>query len=343
MEIGILGLPLSGKSSLFEIMTGVKSTDMHGEKCVRALASVPDDRFADLVNIYQPAKVSPAQITFIDVNAQGKNSWEAVRQNLSSADGLVHIIDGFSVATVQESAAAYRKLEDELILSDLMIIEKRLEKLIKMPKNIVKPQDLSQIDILNRAKTHLEDGKPLRSIGLTEEQIFSLRSFSFWTIRPVLICLNLREDGMSLLEAFMTECAPDAPVIGICCLIEAELTDLSPADQKEYLTSMGIEEAAFPKIIRRAFSLLNRVSFFTVGEDEVKAWVIPSQTKAPKAASTIHKDFERGFIKAEVCAYDDFAACGKTLAGVKSAGKLRLEGKEYIVKDGDIITFRFNV
>jgi len=137
--------------------------------------------------------------------------------------------------------------------------------------------------------------------------------------------------------------APEAPAIGICCLVEAELAALAPEDRKDYLASMGIDEPAFPKIIRTAFSLLNRVTYFTVGEDEVKAWVIPAQTKAPKAAAAIHKDFERGFIKAEVCAYDDFMACGKTLAGVKAAGKLRLEGKDYIVKDGDIITFRFNV
>jgi GTP-binding protein YchF len=343
MEIGILGLPLSGKSTLFEIMTGIKGGDMHGEKCVRGLAAVPDKRFSELVDIFKPVKVSPAQITFIDVNAQGKNSWDSLRQTLSSVDGLLHMVDGFSVDTAKDCAASFRKLEDELILSDLIIIEKRLEKLVKMPKNIIKPEDITQIDILKQAKTHLEEGRPFRAIGLTDEQIFSLRSFSFWTIRPELVCVNLAEDRMSLMETFMADVTPDVPTIGICCFIEAELIDLSPEDRKEYLASMGIEEPAFPKIIRTAFSLLNRISFFTVGEDEVKAWVIPARTKAPKAAATIHKDFERGFIKAEVCAYDDFIACGGTLAGTKSAGKLRLEGKEYIVKDGDIITFRFNV
>lgn len=343
MEIGIIGLPLSGKSTLFQIMTGLKSSDLHGEKCIRGLASVPDDRLTDLSRIYEPAKTTPAQITFIDVNAQGKSSWEAVRQNLSSADALLHIVDGFSVEKAEESAAAYRKLEDELVISDLLIIEKRLEKLSKMPKNIVKPQDIAQGELFGRAKIHLEEGRPMRSLGLTHEEAFSVRSFSFWTIRPEMICVNLREDRMSLMDDFMRACQPEVPAIGICCLIEAELADLSQADQKEYLSSMGIEEPAFPAVIRQAFSLLNRVSFFTVGEDEVKAWVIPANTKAPKAAGTIHNDFERGFIKAEVCSYDDFVASGKTMASVKSAGKLRLEGKEYIVKDGDIITFRFNV
>jgi GTP-binding protein YchF len=343
MEIGILGLPLSGKSTLFEIMTGIKGGEAHGEKCARGLAAVPDDRFSELAALFKPVKVSPAQITFIDVNAQGKNSWDSLRQNLSSVDGLLHIVDGFSVDTVKACTAACRKLEDELVLSDLIIIEKRMEKLVKMPKNIVKPQDIAQMDILTQAKLHLEEGKPLRTLGLTDEQIFSLRSFSFWTIRPELICVNLAEDRMSMMEAFMADAAPEAPTIGICCLVEAELADLAPEDRKDYLASMGIDEPAFPKIIRTAFSLLNRVTYFTVGEDEVKAWVIPAQTKAPRAAAAIHKDFERGFIKAEVCAYDDFMACGKTLAGAKAAGKLRLEGKEYIVKDGDIITFRFNV
>jgi len=169
-----------------------------------------------------------------------------------------------------------------------------------------------------------------------------LRSFSFWTIKPELIVLNVAEDNMSFADDFAADAHLPEPVMGICCKIEAELAGLSGEDQKEFLLSLGLAEPAFGRIIRAAFSLLGRISFFTVGEDEVKAWVIPAQTKAPRAAGTIHNDFERGFIKAEVMHFDDFMTYGSA-AQLKAAGKLHLEGKEYIVQDGDIITFRFNV
>jgi len=343
MEMGILGLPQSGKSTLFEIMTGVKSNTLHNETCLRGQAAVPDERFDQLVKIYEPVKVSPAKVPFVDVHAVGEHPWESVRQNLSGADGILHVVDGFSLPDVRLSIDSYRKLEDELILSDLLIIEKKLERLTKMSKKALSPQDISQVEILPRLKDVLEAGKPLRSASLTETEVFSLRSFSFWSIKPELVVINVAEDNMSLADAFAGEAGLTEPVMGICCKIEAELAGLDAADQKEFLASLGIAEPAFGRIIRGAFSLLGRISFFTVGEDEVKAWVIPEGTKAPKAAGAIHNDFERGFIKAEVMHYDDFIACGKTAAGVKSAGRMRLEGKEYIVKDGDMITFRFNI
>jgi ribosome-binding ATPase YchF (GTP1/OBG family) len=173
--------------------------------------------------------------------------------------------------------------------------------------------------------------------------MFSLRSFSFLTLRPELVVINLGESSPTVTDAFEGLSDFPLPVIGISCQIEAEMTRLKPAEQGEFLTSMGIEEPAFERIIRTAFSLLGRISYFTVGEDEVKAWVIPSGSRAPQAAAAIHKDFERGFIKAEVVSYEDFVGCGNSLAGAKAAGRLRLEGKDYVVKDGDIISFRFNV
>jgi hypothetical protein len=180
-------------------------------------------------------------------------------------------------------------------------------------------------------------------MDLADEVLFSLKSFSFWTIRPELVVVNLGEDNLPVMDAFLTETAPGVPAIGICCQIEAELIKLTPPEQIEFLASLGIGEPAFRRIIREAFSLLGRVSYFTVGEDEVKAWVIPAGSRAPRAAAAIHEDFERGFIKAEVVSYEDFVTCGKSLANAKAAGRLRLEGKDYIVKDGDIISFRFNV
>jgi len=343
MEMGILGLPQSGKSTLFEIMTGTKSSASHTETCVRGQAAVPDERFDQLVEIYHPAKVSPAKVPFVDVHAVGEHPWEAVRQNLSGADAILHVIDGFSLPDVQLCIDSYRKLEDELIFSDLLIIEKKLERLVKMSKKALSPQDAIQVELLPKLKEVLEANKPIRSAGLTEAEVFSLRSFSFWTVKPELVVVNVAEDNMALADAFAAEAKLAEPVMGICCKIEAELAGLDAADQKEFLASLGIAEPAFGRIIRGAFSLLGRISFFTVGEDEVKAWVIPKDTKAPKAAGAIHNDFERGFIKAEVMHFDDFVACGKSAAGVKAAGRMRLEGKEYIVQDGDIITFRFNI
>lgn len=342
MEMGILGLPQSGKSTLFEIMTGVKSGQSHHETVVRGQATVPDARFDKLVEIYKPAKVSPAKVPFVDVHAVGEHPWEAIRQHLSGADGLLHVVDGFSLSDVPSSIEAYRKLEDELILSDLLIIEKKLERISKLSKKSIPPQEAAQNDLLPRLKECLEAGKPLRQAGLTPAEVFLMRSFSFWTIKPELIVVNVAEENLSFAEDFFQAANLPDPVMGICCKIEAELAGLPPEDQVDFLSSMGLSEAAFGRIIRAAFSLLGRISFFTVGEDEVKAWVIPAQTKAPKAAGSIHNDFERGFIKAEVMHYDDFIACGSA-AQVKAAGKLRLEGKDYIVQDGDIITFRFNV
>jgi ribosome-binding ATPase len=343
MEMGILGLPQSGKSTLFEIMTGVKVSQSHTEAVVRGQASVPDERFDRLVEIYKPAKVSPAKVPFSDVHAVGDHPWEAIRQNLSGADGILHVVDGFSLPDISIALDAYRKLEDELVLSDLIIIEKKMERLAKMSKKAISPQEIAQNDLLPRLKDCLEAGRPLRAAGLTPQEVFTLKSFSFWTIKPELVVVNVAEDNLSFADTFAVQAKLAEPVMGICCKIEAELAGLDAADRKDFLSSMGIAEAAFGRIIRAAFSLLGRMSFFTVGEDEVKAWVIPLHTKAPKAAGAIHNDFERGFIKAEVMSFEDFMAHGGSQTNVKSAGRLKLEGKEYIVQDGDIITFRFNV
>lgn len=343
MEIGIVGLPQSGKSTLFEIMTGSVSREVHGEACLRGQATVPDQRLDHLAGIYKPIKISPAKIPFVDVNAKGEKAWESIRQNLSGAEGLLHVIDGFTAPDVPSCIRQYQKLGEELILSDLMVVENRLQRLVKTSKTALKPQDILQSQILPKVKDHLEAGRPLRDLNLTADEAFSLKSFSFWTIKPELVVINEGEDERALTGAFREAANLKSPVIGICCQIEAELAGLKPEEQKEFLVSLGIDEPAFGRVIKAAFSLLGRISFFTVGEDEVKAWVIPEGTKAPKAASTIHKDFERGFIKAEVASYEDFVAYGDTITGVKAAGKLRLEGKDYIVVDGDIITFRFNV
>jgi len=343
MEIGIVGLPQSGKSTLFEIMTGVRGRDLHGETCVRGQAAVPDERFDRLVEIFQPAKATPALVPFIDINATGEKAWNTLRQNLSGADGLVHVVDGFSSAAPDEIAGRYRKLADELILADLMIVENRLERLSRTPAKALRPQEALQRDLLPGLRDGLEAGRPLRDLNLAAEAALALRSFSFWTIKPELVVINGGEG-----DAPGTGAAPPAlgegrPLIRVCARLEAEIAALPAAERQEYLNAMGIAQPAFAQVIRAAFTMLSRQVYFTVGEDEVKAWVIPAGAKAPQAAAAIHQDLERGFIKAEVVGYEEFIAHGGTLAGAKAAGRLRLEGKDYVVRDGDIVSFRFNV
>jgi len=343
MEIGIIGLPQSGKSSLFEIMTGVKSRDLHGETCVRGLATVPDGRLDHLAALYNPPKVTPARVTFIDVHAVGEKAYTTLRQNLSGAEGLLTVIDGFTTGDLADMVEAYRELKDELILADLMVVENRLERLAKMSKVAFKPVDKVQMEILPSVKAHLEEGGVIRDMSFSPEERHALRSFSFWTIKPELIVLNMGEGEKAPVEEFQKATGTRSEVMGICVLVEGEIAALPPSEQREYLKAMDIEEPAFNRIIRGAFRLLKQISFFTIGEDEVKAWVIPEGTKAPQAAGAIHGDFERGFIKAEVVHYDDFVACGSQMQAVKAMGKMRLEGREYVVQDGDIITFRFHL
>ncbi len=343
MELGIIGLPRSGKSTLFEIMTGTNSRDAFGETCVRGQAVVPDDRFDHLVSIFHPARVSPARAPFVDVHAAGEKAWQTIRQSLAGVDGLLHVVDGFSAADAHEMTSRWRRLEDELILSDLQVVENRGERLGKIPRKALNPQESLQADLLPRLREHLEEGKPLRELDLAPEEMVALRSFSFWTLRPELVVLNLAEGDMPSVEDFQRLAGLKDPVIGICGKLEAEMLELPAEEQADFLEALCLSEPAFTRIIEAAFAMLGRIRYFTVGEDEVKAWVIPAESRAPRAAAAIHKDFERGFIKAEVVGYEDFIACGGALTAAKAAGRLRLEGKDYVVRDGDIVSFRFNV
>ncbi|MBT3181772.1 MAG: redox-regulated ATPase YchF [Deltaproteobacteria bacterium] len=343
MEIAIIGLPQSGKSLLFQIMTGINSQEIYGEDVVRGNAKVPDGRFDHLVDIFKPAKVTPATVPFIDINASGEKGWDSTRQSASGADGMLHVVNCYDTEDIPEVVGRYKTLEAELIISDLMIVEKRLEKLLKLPANALKREESIQVALFPKIKDHLESGEPLRRYSLSKDEDDAIRSFSFWSSRPQLIVLNIAEGADNPSEKFQKAAGIEESVMSICCQVELEIADLSQDDQLQFLESMGIEKPAFERIIRTAFRNLQRMYYFTVGEDEVRAWVIKSGSTAPKAAAAIHKDFERGFIRAEVVSYDDFVACGDTLANAKADGKTRLEGKEYIVKDGDIISFRFNV
>ncbi len=336
MEISILGRSQSGKSTLFQIMTGVNSKEIYGETIVRGMAKVPDERFDKLVQVFSPAKVTPATIPFIDVNAAGEQGFDTARQNLTGVDGIVHIIDCFNTNNISDISKRYHQLEDELILSDLMIVERNLERHAKTPNSILSK-------ILPKLKKHLEAGVALREISFTKEELVAIKNYSFWSLKPVLVVLNTAEGEKDLTNDFKEATGIALPTLSICCQVELEIAAMQAEDRKEFLDSMGIKIPAFHNIIQGAFSQLERIYYFTVGKDEVRAWIIKKDSTAPQAAAAIHKDFERGFIKAEVVSYDDFVTVGASMASAKAEGKFRLEGKDYIVQDGDIISFRFNV
>ncbi len=340
MEVGILGLPQSGKSLLFEIMTGIRSRDIRGEP-VRGQAAVPDPRLDYLASVYRPAKVTPAAVPLVDAHPSGERKWEALKQTFLGMDGLIHVIDGFTAADDVEVAGGYRSLTEELILADLQVVEGRLEKLARLGKRIISPAQAGERQLLERLRLGLEEGKTIRDLELSFGETFSLKGFGFWTVKPELIVINLNEGDKDKTAAF--EKATGRRAMGICCELEASLGALSAEEQREYLSSLGFTEPAFARIVRGIFDALGQISFFTVGEDEVRAWVIPRGTRAKEAAGVIHNDLEKGFIKAEVVAYEDFTASGGVMARIKAAGRMRLEGKDYPVKDGDIITVRFNV
>ena len=343
MEIAILGLPRSGKSTLFEMMTGIRSREIFGEQTVRGQAKVPDQRFSRLAEVFKPKKVSPALIPFIDTNVMGEAGWSSMRQILQGADGILHVLDAHTTTDIPKITSNYRKIADELVLSDLMVVENRMEKMAKTQKSKIKPEETIHAQCLPRAKEALDAGLPLRGLSFTAQELVALKGFSFWTVRPELIVVNGAEDASSLAASLSDKLGGHSSIIGIAGEMEMEIAQLSAEERAPFLNDLGIEEPAFEKIIRTAFSLLDQMVYFTVGEDEVKAWIIPKASTAPRAAAAIHQDFERGFIKAEVASFADFTGCGETLAGCKSAGKLRLEGKDYIVQDGDIISFRFNI
>lgn len=343
MEIAIVGGARSGKSTLFRIMTGVNSAEMFGEQTVVGVSHVPDARFTELVHIFKPKKSTPATVPFVDVNAFGEGGFEELKAKISASDGFIHVVDSFTTESAPEMAKRYKKLADEFIISDLVVVEKRIERLEKLSRNAFGPDEIIQQKIMPTLKAHLEKGLPIRELQLSEAELDALRGFAFWSQRPELIVLNTSEGAKDVSAEFKKEAQTNSPVISICCLVESEIAELPPEERKSFLDSMGIETPAFETIIRNAFSMLGRICYFTVGEDEVRAWVIKKDSDAPKAACAIHKDFGRGFIKADVVSYNDFMSSGKSLAAAKSSGKLRLEGKDYIVEDGDIISFRFAV
>ncbi len=355
MKTAIIGLPMVGKTSLFTILTGAHEATRVGSMEARlGVTKVPDTRLGELARIFEPKKVTSAVVEYVDFPSISK---EALRDpglmaSLRVADALAHVLRVFESDVVPHekgSVDPVRDLEDvdtELILSDFVVIEKRMERLDKDRKKIKAPELDQEFELLERCKKELEENRPLRGLELTAEEEKRIRGFQFLSQKPMLLVLNLGEEDAGRM-AEIEEKYRTGPLAGrartavtaICGKIEAELAELSAAEVKEYLASYGLKESGMERLISATYSLLGLMSFLTGGEDEVRAWTIPMHSTAPKAAGAIHSDFERKFIRAEVVNWQALVDY-KGYAGVREKGLLRLEGKEYIVKDGDVLVIR---
>lgn len=353
MHIGILGYPRAGKSTLFKALLGHKGHHAGGRKegYDKGVVKVPDSRIDFLAELYQPKKTTYAEIEFWDSQAldEAKTEKQELPTYLRQADSLVAIIAAFegpSVVHSKGSVNPQRDIDDlnaELVFSDLILVEKRLGKLANDLKRGHK-EVVEEVKFLERLKAALEANKPLRALDLTPDERKAIRGFEFLSLKPVLWVINIGEKDLSRRAEIEGSFAstPDSEFYAVCAEIEAEIAELPEADRPAFLADLGIAEPALFGMIRHIFHLSGLISFFTAGEPEVRAWTVLRGAKAPQAAGAIHSDFEKGFIRAEVVHFDRLKEFGN-IHKAKERGQLRLEGKEYVVQDGDVILFRFNV
>jgi GTP-binding protein YchF len=367
MKVGLIGLPQSGKTTLFNALTrGDSSPAGGGSAALVSVVPVPDPRYDFAVSLFHPKKRTQATIEFTDGAAQlsGESGKTAQKfgadffVGIRSVDALVLVVRAFETPSLPAPANGlnplrdYQAITEELLLGDLTVIETRLERIdkqLKTRKQGLPSPEVTEREILLKIKAVLDDFKPVSSIELDEDERRITKNFDFLTGKPLIAVANVGENDLAegadlpLLAALKAQCASEGTqLITLCASAEEEVAQLDPADQTEFLDALGIAEPAASRLIRAAYSTLGVMSFFTVGEDEVRAWTVPAGANALAAAGRIHSDLARGFIRAEVLAFDDLIAAG-TEAAAKAAGKFRLEGKEYPVKDGDIINIRFKV
>src|SRR5713101_1208565 len=355
MKTAIIGLPMVGKTSLFTILTGVHEATRVGLMEARVgVTKVPDKRLDELAKIFDPPKITHATVEYFDFPSISK---EALRDpsylaSMRVADALAHVLRLFPSDTVPHekgSVDPIRDLEDvemELILSDLVVVEKRLERLEKDRKKIKGPELDREAALLERCKTTLENNTALRTLELSVDEEKLIRGFQFLSQKPMLFVLNIGEEYAARMHEIEEEYRQGAlagrthtGVSAICGKIEAELAELSPEEQREYVASYGLKDSGFERLISATYEVLGLMSFLTAGETEVRAWTIPMNSTAVKAAGAIHSDFEKKFIRAEVVNWKTLIDLGG-YSGARDKGQLRLEGKEYIVKDGDVLVIR---
>lgn len=363
LKCGIVGLPNVGKSTLFNALTSAKALAANYPFATKepniGMITVPDSRLDELSDLVNPQKVQPTTIEIVDIAglikgaSQGEGLGNQFLANIREVNAIVHVVrcfDDTNVVHVDGSVDPVRDkeiIDTELLLKDLETVEKGYEKQKKQAKSGQK-EEVKKLEIFESIKTHLEEGKPARTFEVDDsvEEIFS--NMMLLTAKPVLYVCNVDEDsvqeGNEYTKKFKESVAGEkAEVILISAGIEADIAELETKEERlEFLEDMGLKEAGVNRVIRSCYKLLNLITYFTAGEKEVRAWTIEVGTKAPQAAGVIHTDFEKGFIRAEVIRYNDFVSLGSEQA-VKEAGKMSVEGKEYVVGDGDVMHFRFNV
>lgn len=364
MKLGMVGLPNVGKSTLFNALTNAGAESANYPFCTIepnvGVVSVPDERLNYLENMYHPKKFTPAVLEFVDIAglvkgaSKGEGLGNKFLSNIREVDAIVHVVRCFedpNIVHVDGQIGPKRDIETinlELIFSDIEILERRLSKSIKAAKADKKLQ--GEVDLLERLIAHLEDGKTARSFDFTEDELEMIKQTPLLSNKPVIYAANLCEEDFSgnleenrfYQEVCEIAKEENAAVLPICAKIEEDIADMDAEEKSMFLSELNLKESGLDRIIREGYSLLGLISFLTAGSDEVRAWTITRGTKAPKASGKIHTDFEKGFIRAEIISFDDLVAC-KTMAAAKEKGLVRLEGKEYVMQDGDIVNFRFNV
>ena len=360
-KCGIVGLPNVGKSTLFNALTKATIAAENYPFCTIdpniGVVPLPDHRLDVLAEIVKPQNVIPTTMQFVDIAglvagaSKGEGLGNKFLANIRETDAIAQVVRCFHNDDIVHVAGKVDPLSDievintELALADLESVDKALFKAEKLVKTGDK-KVLARRDLLTRVREGLNQGRPARAMDLSDEESLELRDLHLLTIKRALYIANVDDDGfesnpyLDAVRAFAEQ--EGAPVVAVCAAIEAELADLEDEDKAEFLSEMGLSEPGLDRVVRAGYSLLHLQTYFTAGVKEVRAWTIQTGSTAPQAAGVIHTDFERGFIRAEVIAYDDFVACNGE-HGAKEAGKLRLEGKDYVVQDGDVIHFRFNV